>query len=82
MALPHDDVIKWNHFPRYWPYVRGIHWSTVISPHKDHWHGALMFSVICTWINGWVNNTVAGDLRRHHAHYDAIVMAIYSTISG
>ena len=21
----HDDVIKWKHFPRYWPVVRGIH---------------------------------------------------------
>ena len=21
----HDDVIKWKHFPRYWPFVRGIH---------------------------------------------------------
>ena len=23
--LKHDDVIKWKHFPRYWPFVRGIH---------------------------------------------------------
>ena len=23
--LPHDDVIKWKHFPRYWPFVRRIH---------------------------------------------------------
>ena len=23
----HDDVIKWEHFPRYWPFVRGIHRS-------------------------------------------------------
>ena len=30
----HDDVIKWNHFPRYWPFVRGIHRSPVNSPHK------------------------------------------------
>ena len=21
---PHDDVIKWKHFPRNWPFVRGI----------------------------------------------------------
>ena len=27
--ITHDDVIKWNHFPRYWPFVRGIHLSTV-----------------------------------------------------
>ena len=33
-----------------------------------------MFSLICTRINGWVNSGVAGDLRRHRAHYDVIVM--------
>ena len=26
------------------------------------------------WINGWVNNREAGDLRRHIAHYDVTVM--------
>ena len=33
-----------------------------------------MFSLICVWINGWVNNRGAGDLRRHLGHYDVIVM--------
>ena len=70
----HDDVIKWKHFPRYWPFVREIHRFPVNSPHKDQWRGALMFSLICVWINGWVNNRVAGDLRCHRAHYDVIVM--------
>ena len=28
------------------------------------------------WINGWVNNREAGDLRRYRAHYDIIVMCI------
>ena len=70
----HDDVIKWKHFPRYWPFVRGIHRSPVNSPHKGQWRGALMFSLICVWINGWVNNRKAGDLRRHRAHYDDTVM--------
>ena len=28
----HDDVIKWKHFPRHWPFVRGIHRSRWI-PH-------------------------------------------------
>ena len=71
---PHDDVIKWKHFPRYWPFVRGIHRSPVNSPNKGQWRGALMFTLICTRINGWVNNREAGDLRRHRAHYDVIVM--------
>ena len=70
----HDDVIKWKHFPRYWPFVRGIHRSPMNSPHKGQWHGALMFTLICTRINGWVNNCEAGDLRRNRAHYDVIVM--------
>ena len=70
----HDDVIKWKHFPRYWPFVQGIHRWPVNSPHKSQWHGALMFSLICAWINGWVNNRDAGDLRRHRAHYDVTVM--------
>ena len=49
----HDDVIKWKHFPRYWPFVRGIHRFPVNSPHKGQCRGALMFSLICVWINGW-----------------------------
>ena len=69
----HDDVIKWKHFPRYWPFVRGIHRSPVTSPHKGQWHGALMFLWSASWANGWVNNRKAGDLRRHRALYDVIV---------
>ena len=71
----HDDVIKWKHFPRYWPFVWGIHRSPVNSLHKGQWRGAVMFSLIFAWINGWVSNHEAGDLRCHHAHYDVIVMA-------
>ena len=70
----HDDVIKWKHFPRYWPFVRGMHQSPVNSPYKGQWRGALMFSLICVWINGWVNNRDAGDVRRYRAHYDVTVM--------
>ena len=70
----HNDVIKWKHFPRYWAFVRWIHRSPVKSPHKGQWRGALMFSLICTRINGWANNRDAGDLRRHRADCDVIVM--------
>ena len=52
----YDDVIKLKHFPRYWPFVREIHRSPVNSPHKVQYRGALMFSLICARINGWVNN--------------------------
>ena len=74
MASLHDDVIKWKHFPRYWPLVRGIHRSPVNSPHKGQWRGALVFSLICVWISSRVNNREAGDLRRYRAHYDINVM--------
>ena len=72
--IKHDDVIKWKHFPRYWPFVWGIHRPPVNSPHKGQWHGDLVFSLFCAWINGSVNNRKAGDLRRHRAHYDVTVM--------
>ena len=71
--VSHYDVIKWKHFPRYWPFVWGIPRSPVNSPHKGQWRGALMFSMIYVWINGWVNSREAGDLRRHHARYDVTV---------
>ena len=47
VAHNHDDVIKWKYFPRYWPFVWGIQWLPVNSPHKGQWRGALMFSLIC-----------------------------------
>ena len=61
----HDDVIKWKHFPRHWPFVRGIHpryWPSVRGIHRSPVN------------SGWVNNLEAGNLRRHLAHYDVIVM--------
>ena len=35
-----------------------------------------MFTLICVWINGCVNNCEAGDLRRYCAHYGVTVMSI------
>ena len=67
-----DDVIKCKHFPRYWPFVRGIHWSPVNSLHKGQWHEVYIFLWSAHWINGWANNREAGDLRRHRARYHVI----------
>ena len=77
---PHDDVIKWKHVARYWPFVRGIHRSQVNSPHKGQWRGATLVSLICAWIHDWVNNGEVCDLRRHRAHYDITVMTILLTL--
>ena len=54
---------------------RGTHRSPVNSPHKRQWHGALMLPFICNWINVWAKNREAGELRRHHAHYDVTTMS-------
>ena len=78
--IPHDDVIKWKRFRVTGPFVQGIHRSSVNSPYKGQWRDALMFSLICGWTHGWVNNWDAGDLRRHCAHYDVTVM--YSLETG
>ena len=80
----YEDGIKWKHFPRYWPFVRGIRRSMMNSPHKVQWRGALMFSLISLWINAWVNNREAGDFRRHRTHYDvtnAVVIFGYTLIN-
>ena len=78
----HNGVIKWKHFTRYWPFVRGIRRSPVNSTHKGQWRGALMFPLICNWINGWVNNREAGDLRCHSAHYDVTVIIFFEANSS
>ena len=73
----HDGIIKWTNVPRHWPFVRGIHRSPVNFPHKGQLRGALMLSLICAWINGYVNSREAGDLRRYRAHYDVTVMRLH-----
>ena len=76
VTLPVDRYIyvldAWwrKHFSRCWPFVRGIHRSLVNSPRKGQWRGALMFSLICAWTNGWVNHrrlfeTPSQSLWRH-----------------
>ena len=67
----YDDVIKGKHFPRYWPFVRGIHRSRWIPLTKANVTGLWCFLYR---INGWLNNHEDGDLRRHRAHYDVTAM--------
>ena len=54
LCYHNDDVIKWKHIPRYWPFVWIIHRSPMNSQHKDQWRGALMFSLICP-LNKWLS---------------------------
>ena len=68
----------WRHqietFPRYWPFMRGMHRLRMDSPHKGQWCGGLMFCLMCAWTNDGANNPVASDLGRHLANRDVIVM--------
>ena len=67
-----DDVIKWKHFPRYWPFVRGVH--------RPLWIPLAKASDVALWYCFWsapeqtVEQTIAGDFRRHQAHCDVIIM--------
>ena len=66
------DVFKWRHFPRYWPFVRGIHQSPVNSPTKDS--DAELWCFLWSAPEQTVNNWDAGDLRCHRGNYDVTVM--------
>ena len=80
--VPNVHITWWHHqmntFSASLAFCMGNSPGPVNSPHKGQWRGALMFSLIWTWINSWVNNPEAGDLRRHRAHCDVIVMNMWS----
>ena len=81
LSKAHDDVIKWKHFPRYWPFVRAIHRSPVTGEFPSQMPKTRSFNfffLICDRINDRVNNREVGDLRRHRAHYDVTVMSSLS----
>ena len=77
-----DDVMKWKYVPRYWPFIRGIHRSLVNSPNrgKGQWRGALMFSSICAWPNGWVNNQDSDDFPRTKSVSTGKLCCIWATV--
>ena len=74
------DVMKWKHFPSYWPFVTEIHHSAVYSPRKGPvTRTADIFCDLLLKKNGWKNSEVAGDLssdepqqnneQKHHAFH-------------
>ena len=87
-AGKHDDVIKWKHFQRYWPFVRGIRRSPVDTPPQGPVTRSFEFFFDLR-LNKRLSNRDAGDLRHHGAHYDVIVMgggnddnkAVFFTVS-
>ena len=70
----HEAVIRWEHFPHYWPFVGVMHRSPVISPQWSPVTRRFDVFLICARINVWVNIREARDLRSHRTHRDVIVM--------
>ena len=77
--LWHGLVTWWRHqietFSALLAICAGNSLVTGESPHKGQWRGALIYPLIYAWMNDWVNDREAGDLRRHRAHYDVTVMS-------
>ena len=69
----HYGLIKWRHFPHYWPFwgeSTGHRWIPLTkTSDAELW----CFNFICAWTNGWGNNLDAGDLKRYHTHYECKV---------
>ena len=61
-------------FPRYWPFTGNSPVTGEFPAQRPVTRSLDVFFLICAWINGWVINGEAGDLRRRSAHYDVIVM--------
>ena len=73
LYIYHDDVIRWKHSPRYWPFGRELtgdtgHLWIPLTKASDAELWCFLWSA--REQTDWVNNPDAGDLRRHRAHYD------------
>ena len=65
----HDDVIKWKHFPRYWPFVRGIH----RSPRSfDVFFDLRLIKRLSTQSRGWWFEMLSHPLWHHCNGLDEI----------
>ena len=81
LILIHSNVLIiswWRHqveaFSALLAFCAGISPVTGEFPAQRPVTQSLIFSLNCAWTNSWTNNGDAGDLRRHRAHYDVIVM--------
>ena len=63
----HDDVIKWNYFPRNWPFVRGIHRSTQrpVTRSFDVFFDLRLNKRLSKQPWGWWFETLSWSLWRH-----------------
>ena len=77
LASPHKGKTKTVH---HWPFVRGIHWSPVDSPHK----GPVMYSFgvyfVVTQTSSWTKSQVAGHLRCLNNHVISVLCWVFSKL--
>ena len=73
----HDDVIKWQHFSALPVFCAANSPVTGEFPSQRPVTRSFDAFFDRAWINGWVNNREAGDLRRHPAHHGVNVMMWY-----
>ena len=71
--LPHDDVMKWKHFPRCWVFVGGIRWIPLTKACNG-------LASLCGFYNadgvsGWVQRAIWGEV-----HMTIIHIFIMSTL--
>ena len=86
----HDDVIKWKHFPRYWPFVRGIHRSPVTGEFHAQRPVTRSFDVFFDLrLNKWLSKqswgrwfeTLSRPLWRHcNDGFDFFFLVLYTHI--
>ena len=73
--------IKWKHFPRYMALCAGNSPVTGEFPAQRPVTRSFDVSLICVWMDCWLNNREADDLRGHCTHYDVTVMATEQQLS-
>ena len=78
------NILPWHGSPICcWPFVRGIHWSSMDSPHKRLAAQALIFSLMLAWTNCWTNMPVPGYLIRYDTHVKVFANLLqYLSFSG
>ena len=67
----HNDVNKWKHFPRYWPFMRGIHRSPVDFPHKGQWVALWFIFDLC------LNKRLSKQSRRRWFETQSRLLCMY-----
>ena len=83
----HEDVMIWKPWWRHQmetfsALLALCAWNSLVTgefPSQRPVTQSFDFCLIYAWTNGWVNNRETGDLRRHRAHYDVIVLAVRIT---